>query len=157
MLLNLLKQPSIIILLSSILSCLSAQTIKILFNFIRLKKFDFGILFRTGGMPSSHSAMVTSLATSVALIDGWTNVSFALAVCFSLIVMYDASGVRRSVGIQASIINKMIRDFNTENPEQQMKNVKEIIGHTPFEVLAGALFGILVGWLNYKLLGNIQQ
>jgi uncharacterized protein len=138
--------PSLIILISSILSCFTAQALKILINFIRFKKLDFGILVRTGGMPSSHSAMVTSLVTAVGVCAGWASPVFALAVCFALIVMYDASGVRRSVGIQATLLNQMIIEFNNDNPELQLKRIKEFIGHTPFEVLAGALLGILIGY-----------
>lgn len=107
---------------------------------------DLGILVRTGGMPSSHSAMVTSLASSIGFIEGFQSSIFALAVCFSLIVMYDASGVRRSVGIQAGILNQMIAELSTENPEFKISRIREFIGHTPFEVLVGACFGILMGY-----------
>ncbi|MDX1921101.1 MAG: divergent PAP2 family protein [Candidatus Caenarcaniphilales bacterium] len=124
-----------------------AQALKIFINFIRFRKLDFGILVRTGGMPSSHSAMVTSLVTSIGIVEGWNTPVFALAVCFALIVMYDASGVRRSVGIQATILNQMIVELNNDNPELQFNRIKEFIGHTPFEVLAGATLGILMGFL----------
>lgn len=98
-------------------------------------------------MPSSHSAMVTSLVTAIGIIEGWQSTVFALALCFALIVMYDASGVRRSVGIQATILNQMIVELNNDNPELQFKRIKEFIGHTPFEVLAGAALGVLIGFL----------
>lgn len=144
---DLSKIPSLIILISSISSCLLAQALKILINYIRFRKLDFGILVRTGGMPSSHSAMVTSLVTAIGIIEGWQSTVFALALCFALIVMYDASGVRRSVGIQATILNQMIVELNNDNPELQFKRIKEFIGHTPFEVLAGAALGVLIGFL----------
>ncbi|MDJ0625202.1 MAG: divergent PAP2 family protein [Candidatus Caenarcaniphilales bacterium] len=147
------KLPSLIILIASISSCLIAQSLKILINLIRFQKFDFGILVRTGGMPSSHSAMVTSLVTATGIIDGWQSTSFALAACFALIVMYDASGVRRSVGIQATILNQMIVEFNNDNPELQFKRIKEFLGHTPVEVLVGAFLGIVLGFSICAIVG----
>jgi acid phosphatase family membrane protein YuiD len=139
--------PGVIILLTSISSCLIAQSIKIIVNCIKHKKLDLSILVKTGGMPSSHSAMVTSLASSIGFIDGFYSVTFALATAFALIVMYDASGVRRSVGIQARILNQMISEMTFDNPELQMKRIKEFIGHTPYEVVAGAFLGIVISYI----------
>ncbi len=137
--------------LSSVASCFTAQIIKLITNLLQKRKFDFGILVQTGGMPSSHSAMVTSLATGVALVEGLYSTQFALALCFALIVMYDATGVRRSVGIQATILNQIISEFNNDNPELKMQRIKELLGHTPFEVLAGCCLGALMGFTFWSL------
>ena len=150
------KFPSLVILITSVSSCLIAQFVKIIINLIRLKKLDLGILVRTGGMPSSHSAMVTSLASSVGFIEGFNSSVFALAVCFALIVMYDASGVRRSVGIQAGILNQMISELSTENPLFKINRIREFIGHTPFEVVVGACFGIYMGYQVCSCFGLIK-
>ncbi len=147
------KFPSLVVLIASISSSLTAQAIKIFVNLLRHRKLDFGILVKTGGMPSSHSAMVTALATCIAIIDGIGSTQFALSVCFALIVMYDATGVRRSVGIQATILNRMIAELSTENPQLKMERIREFLGHTPFEVLAGACFGIFMGVFTCKTLG----
>ena len=144
---NLVKYPGLIILIASVTSCLSAQAIKIFINLLRFRKLDFKTMIRTGGMPSSHSAMVSSLATGIALVEGVNSAVFDLAIVFALIVMYDASGVRRSVGIQAGILNKMINEMTVDNPQLQLERIKEFIGHTPYEVFAGALFGIGMGFL----------
>jgi uncharacterized protein len=148
---NIHKYPGLIILFSAVIACLVAQFIKLMVNLLQQRKFDFGILVQTGGMPSSHSAMVTSLATGVALVDGLYSTQFALALCFALIVMYDATGVRRSVGIQATILNQIIVEFNNDNPELKMQRIKEFLGHTPFEVLAGSCLGITIGFVFWYL------
>lgn len=148
---NITQYTGLLILLSSVASCLVAQLIKLIANLLQKRKFDFGILVKTGGMPSSHSAMVTSLATGVALAEGLHSTQFALALGFALIVMYDATGVRRSVGIQATILNQIIAEFNNDNPELKMQRIKELLGHTPFEVLAGCCLGAAMGFLFWYL------
>ena len=93
-------------------------------------------------MPSSHSAFVTSLATGVGLTEGFDSTLFALAAVFALIVMYDAAGVRRAAGKQARVLNAIIEDLNRR--ELHPERLRELLGHTPVEVLAGALLGILI-------------
>jgi uncharacterized protein len=154
-LIELSKYPSILVLASSVASCLIAQTLKIFINLLRLRKLDLSILMKTGGMPSSHSAMVTSLATGIAIVDSFSSTQFALAITFALIVMYDATGVRRSVGIQATILNKMIAELSTENPQLKLARIKEFLGHTPFEVVAGACLGVLIGFGFCRVAGLI--
>lgn len=94
-------------------------------------------------MPSSHTSFVTSLATVVGMVEGFHSTNFAIAVVFAAIVMYDAAGVRRAVGKQATILNQMLEDLQHGKLIQNEK-LKELIGHTPFEVLGGAILGIIV-------------
>lgn len=93
-------------------------------------------------MPSSHSAFVTSLATGVGLVEGFDSTLFALAAVFALIVMYDAAGVRRAAGKQARVLNAIIEDLNRR--ELHPERLRELLGHTPVEVVAGARLGVLV-------------
>jgi acid phosphatase family membrane protein YuiD len=104
--------------------------------------FDMQVLFRTGGMPSSHSAMVTSLATATALRDGLASSSFAIATVLALIVMYDARGVRQESGKQARILNQVVRELFRGQPISEQE-LKELLGHTAFEVVVGAAIGIM--------------
>jgi len=142
-----LNKPGLIILISSLFSSFSAQFIKFFFYSIKHRRLDLRVLSSTGGMPSSHSAFVSCLSSCVGFIEGFGSSDFAISAVFSLIVMYDASGVRRSVGIQAGILNQMIEELIKNNQEFRFERIKELIGHTPFEVLVGAAFGSLVGFL----------
>ena len=124
----------------SMFACFLAQFIKI---FTGKEKFiQFSRLFTSGGMPSSHSSFVTSLATLVGIERGFNSTDFAIVTVFALIIMYDASGVRRAVGKQATILNKILDDLHHKKHIEQ-KRLKELIGHTPKEVLFGAILGIL--------------
>ena len=124
----------------SLLSCLIAQFFKIIFNFFSTGKIRFGIMFETGGMPSSHSALITGTTSGIGFQLGFDNPIFALAIALSLIVMYDASGVRKSAGIQAAEINKLAKKLD---PESQLA-LKATFGHTKFEVIVGSLLGPLI-------------
>ena len=124
----------------SLLSCLIAQFFKIIFNFFSTGKIRFGIMFETGGMPSSHSALITGATSGIGFQLGFDNPIFALAIALSLIVMYDASGVRKSAGIQAAEINKLSKKLD---PKSQVV-LKETLGHTKFEVIIGSLLGPLI-------------
>ena len=124
----------------SIFACFLAQLIKV---FTGEKRIDFSRIFMSGGMPSSHSSFVTSLSTLVGMNRGFDSVEFAICVVFALIVMYDASGVRRAVGKQAAILNRIVEDLqNRKHIEHE--TLKELVGHTPKEVIFGAILGILV-------------
>ncbi|XP_030468380.2 uncharacterized protein LOC115687050 [Syzygium oleosum] len=120
-----------------------AQSIKVILNFFVEKKWDLRILFASGGMPSSHSALCTALTTSVALCHGISDSLFPVCLGFSSIVMYDAIGVRRHAGMQAEVLNMIVEDLFQGHPISQRK-LKELLGHTPSQVFAGALLGILV-------------
>lgn len=125
----------------SIFACFLAQFIKIFTG--KEKRIDIPRIFTSGGMPSSHSSFVTSLATLVGMDLGFDSTEFAIVTVVALIIMYDAAGVRRAVGKQAKILNQMIEDFHHTKHIEQTK-LKELIGHTPLEVYSGALLGVLV-------------
>ena len=110
------------------------------------KRFDFRWLFDTGGMPSSHSATVSSLATTVGLYYSFSSVPFLITLVFAIITMFDAAGVRRSAGRQARILNRMLDDLYEKGqvPEERLK---ELLGHTPFEVFTGAFVGFMISLL----------
>ena len=128
---------------TAILAWAIAQVIKIIVDLVRYKKLDWRLLFATGGMPSSHSALVTSLAVAVGMEQGFNSTYFALATVFAFVVMYDAQGIRRQAGTQAHIINVMLE--NLENTGIKLdKNLKELLGHTPVQVIGGAVLGIIV-------------
>ena len=125
-----------------------AQTLKVIIGVIRQRRFDFRWLIDTGGMPSSHAAGAVCLATILGLECGFNSVYFALAASFAIVVMFDAQGVRRSTGRQARILNKIMDDIYWQGRTSEGR-LRELIGHTPIEVLAGALLGIVVAfWLH---------
>ena len=140
-LIMLLKNP---ILVTALFAWLTAQIMKILVMILLTKRFDIKMLITAGGMPSSHSAMVTSIATAIGKIEGWHSPVTALAVVLALIVMYDAAGVRRSAGRHAEIINIIISELFQQKRIIKEDKLKELIGHTPIEVLVGGLWGILI-------------
>ena len=129
----------------SLMGWLIASLFKIIIGFIREKRLDFRRIYGSGGMPSSHSATVTALATAVAKTDGLYSTSFAIAFMFAFIVMYDALGVRRAAGEQARILNQMVNNMSQQRPVYLKKKLKELIGHTPLEVIVGGLLGVLIG------------
>jgi len=120
-----------------------AQVLKVILTFITDGRLNVYRMIGSGGMPSSHSSFVMGMSTAVGLVSGWDSALYALALVMSLIVMYDASGVRRSVGKQAIILNNIIDDLYHHKPVAQDK-LKELVGHTPVEVFAGAILGIVV-------------
>jgi len=128
------------------LSWLLAQLAKVATGWIRDKRFNFRWLFDTGGMPSSHSATVASLATVAGLYYGFKTIPFLITLIFTLIIMFDATGVRRSVGRQAAVLNKMLDDLY-EKGEVTETRLKELLGHTPVEVFTGAFVGIVIAYL----------
>ncbi|KAJ4884882.1 Acid phosphatase/vanadium-dependent haloperoxidase-related protein [Raphanus sativus] len=128
---------------SAVFAWFFAQTSKMVINFFIERKWDLSLLFASGGMPSSHSALCMALTTSVALCHGVADSLFPVCLGFSLIVMYDAIGVRRHAGMQAEVLNLIIRDLFEGHPISQRK-LKELLGHTPSQVLAGALVGIVI-------------
>ena len=122
------------------------QLFKVLTEFIVTKKFEIKRLMGAGGMPSSHSAVVTCLASMMGKEYGFDSGIFAMACVFAVIVMYDAAGVRRAAGKQATLLNKIIASPNLSSVDFQEKLV-EVLGHTPLQVLVGAVIGIIVGIL----------
>ena len=124
----------------SLLSCLIAQFLKIVFNFFSTGEIRFGIMFETGGMPSSHSALITGATSGIGYELGFDSSIFALSVAVELIVMYDASGVRKAAGIQAAEINKLSKKLDL----QSELFLKETLGHTKLEVMVGSFLGPLI-------------
>ncbi len=119
------------------------------------KKLDFSMLISTGGMPSSHSATVTALATSVGIIDGWHSTTFAICICLASVVMYDAAGVRRSASLQARALNQIINELLSKEHTLNKQKLKELLGHTRTEVIAGGLLGSMVSFLfHWYITGN---
>ncbi len=120
-----------------------AQFIKVIETIVIDKKFDIPRMVGSGGMPSSHASFVMGMSTTVGLMHGWDSAIYGISLVFSLIVMYDASGVRRAVGKQATILNQIIDDMANDKPFPEEK-LKELVGHTPVQVFAGAILGIFV-------------
>ena len=124
----------------SVLAWFIAQAGKIFTNYFQVRKLDFGKIIGSGGMPSSHSALVMSLAVRIGKVFGFDSVHFAISMILSFIVMYDAAGVRRATGRQAKAINMLFKHTNITFEEQ----LKELVGHTPVQVFAGAILGGVV-------------
>ena len=129
-------------LLSWLVACLMAQSIKIVLGVIRLRRFDFRWLIGTGGMPSTHAAGVSALSMAIGLQSGFDSPLFAIALAFTVITLFDAQGVRRWSGRQAQILNKMMEDMYFKRRIQEQR-LKELLGHTPIEVLAGMGIGVV--------------
>ncbi len=130
----------------ALLSTASAQLFKVVLVLITERRWAFDRMLETGGMPSSHSAAVTSLATGVGLSYGWDSPYFAIAAVFGSIVMYDATGIRRAAGIQAKLINELVQELGHLFDEGfQPQVLKTLLGHTYPQVLVGAIIGALIG------------
>ena len=127
----------------SILSWFIAQLLKLIITVLKYKKLDFSRLVGSGGMPSSHSSFVMALAVGIGKVSGFDTSLFAFAIVFAFVVMYDASGVRRAAGKQAEILNKIIEQMKHQQFNLDGK-LKELLGHTPIEVFAGAILGIII-------------
>ncbi|WP_153126581.1 divergent PAP2 family protein [Peribacillus tepidiphilus] len=147
---------------ASLFAIFFAQFVKVPIQYIALRKLDWSLLTSTGGMPSSHSAAVTALATGVALETGLDSAVFAVAAIFAIITMFDATGVRRQAGEQAIVLNQLVQDFHTFLKEakywqekgelQKQRKLKELLGHKPIEVFFGGLTGIFIALLLHVFL-----
>jgi acid phosphatase family membrane protein YuiD len=134
------------VLVAAFLAWAIAQVTKTIYDLFKQRKLVVGRLVSSGGMPSSHSSLVTGLATATGRVAGIGSVAFAVTVVLAGIVMYDAAGVRRAVSIQARILNQMIDEAFQGKPFAE-KRLRELIGHTPIQVFVGGLLGIAVGLL----------
>lgn len=132
------------ILISALTAWLVAQIIKVLLNLFIQRELNLDLLLSSGAFPSSHAATVCALTLGVGKNYSWSSPLFAIAAVFAMIVMYDAAGVRRAAGIQAEVINKLLERYHVGSDLSQ-KRLKELVGHTPFEVFGGALVGIIAG------------
>lgn len=124
----------------AVLALATVQVFKFLTPLVTERRMDFRRLTSAGGMPSSHAAAVVALATGVGIEEGWNSPLFSVAAFFSLVVMFDAAGVRRAAGLQAGVLNRMLDDLRQHHAIEGGK-LKELIGHTPMEVFAGAAYG----------------
>lgn len=134
-----------IFLIIPIFAWFSVQFFKFLADAIANKRLNFRRIVETGGMPSSHSAVVTSLMTAIGIAQGASSPMFALSFVFGIIVMYDAAGVRRAAGKQAAILNELINSKQVTINRQE--KLKELLGHTPIEVFFGAVYGVILACL----------
>jgi acid phosphatase family membrane protein YuiD len=144
--------------LAALLGMLIAQFVKIPIHFLASRELKWSLMFSTGGMPSSHTAMIISLTTVIGLISGFTSNDFAICAVVSAIVMHDAMGVRRHAGYHAEVLNTLLVDFNSlietlkdpnlKKPESREK-LKELLGHQPTEVFFGIITGIVIGVTTY--------
>lgn len=130
------------ILLTWLLACLAAQVIKITLGVWREHRFDFRWLLVTGGMPSTHAAGVTALSTAIGFQSGFHSALFATAIAFTVITLFDAQGVRRWSGRQAQVLNRLMEDMYFKRHIQEQR-LKELLGHTPLQVLAGMGIGMI--------------
>ena len=128
----------------AVMSWAIAQAIKMIIDFIQNKKIDLNLALSSGGMPSSHTSFVTAIMVSVGLKEGFDSTSFAICFVLSMVVMYDAAGVRRAAGKQATLLNKIVETPGLSDLEVQERLV-EVLGHTPTQVIVGAIIGIIVG------------
>ena len=123
-----------------------AQVLKVIVESIKAKRLSFSYLITMGGMPSSHAALVCALATTIAVVYGVGSALFAISAFFAIVVMYDAAGVRQTVSTQSTMLNRIVDELFKGNPEFQQR-MRELIGHTKFEVAAGAILGIVFAFL----------
>ncbi len=131
-----------------------AQTLKVIIILIQKKQLDLGYFVSSGGMPSSHSAFVGALATSVALVEGLGSVAFGITAAFALVVIYDSAGVRRSVGQQSAVLNRIIKEIRARRPAVEWgRDLREFVGHTQLQVIIGVLLGIAVSWSWLTIVG----
>ena len=131
-------------LLAPLVAWTIAQAAKLLLTSYRQRRLNLRVLAETGGMPSSHSAIVMGLTTAVGKYAGITSAPFAIALIFTFVVMYDAAGLRRAAGRQAEVLNRLVEDLVHMRGVQELR-LRELLGHTPFEVLIGAVIGLAVG------------
>ncbi|MCL2549069.1 MAG: divergent PAP2 family protein [Symbiobacteriaceae bacterium] len=131
---------------AAFLGTASAQLLKVFIVWLSDRVLDWSLLATSGGMPSSHTAAAVALSVSIGRLHSWDSAVFAVALVNTIIVMYDAAGVRRSAGDQARILNILITQF-PDLQELQREQLREFLGHTPFEVLAGAALGLIMGSL----------
>jgi hypothetical protein len=130
---------------AAFIAFLVAQTLKVVIVLIVYRKLDFSRLTGSGGMPSSHSATVCAMAAACGRLYGIESGLFAIAAVMAAVVMFDASNVRRAAGEQAKILNYIMENWGYQKPEFVLKELKELLGHTPLEVIAGAVLGIVLG------------
>ena len=131
------------VLVAAVVAWTIAQVVKLPLEYVRQKRWDWSMLLRSGGMPSSHSSLMTAAAHGTGLTAGFDSAVFGVAVAIAMIVIYDATGIRRQAGRHASIINTVVRDLLEGHPLEQ-ERLREVLGHSPLEALVGVLLGLIV-------------
>lgn len=140
------------ILVVALLACFTAQGLKVIIELIKDRSLNFRYLVSTGGMPSAHSALVGALAAGIGQTMGWSSPEFAIACLFAVIVMYDAAGVRQAAGKQAKILNQITDELFQEQHNLNEEKLKELLGHTPFQVVVGLALGIAISMLSFRII-----
>lgn len=135
------------VLLVAVIACLLAQASKLAIEWVKNRKINLQVLLETGGMPSAHSAFVAALAAGVGQTAGWASTEFAIAAVLAIVVMYDAAGVRQAAGKQARTLNQIIAAISHEHRDFNEHRLKELLGHTPLQVLVGSIFGVFISWI----------
>jgi acid phosphatase family membrane protein YuiD len=140
------------VLIAGLISWLLAQIIKLPLDYLRSRRWNWALMITTGGMPSSHSSLVTATVFAIGLYNGFDDPLFALGVAITMVVTYDAAGVRRQAGIHAQRINVLFGELLRGHPISE-RDLREVLGHTPLEVVGGILLGLIVAtaqWLIWK-------
>lgn len=132
------------VLIAALLAWAVAQGLKMPIEYARTRRWNWVLLLRAGGMPSSHSSLVTALAHGIGLSVGYDSAMFALAVVVAMVVIYDATGIRRQSGLQAEAINVLVRDLLKGHPMRHEKQLREVLGHSPLEAIVGLCLGLAV-------------
>jgi acid phosphatase family membrane protein YuiD len=138
------------VLIAALIAWGIAQTIKLPIEYLQTHRWNWALLVQAGGMPSSHSALVVGITHGIGLTVGFNSPLFALAFAMSMVVIYDATGIRRQAGKHAEMINAMINDLAAGNPLKE-EQLREVLGHTPLEALGGILLGLVVAQLTWML------
>lgn len=138
------------VLIGALLAWAIAQTVKLPIEYLQTKEWHWALLLQPGGMPSSHSALVVAVTHGIGLSAGFDSVLFALSFVVAMVVIYDATGIRRQAGLHAGLINAMIEDLAAGHPLKN-EQLKEVLGHTPMEVLGGIILGLVCAQVIYML------
>lgn len=149
---NLLDVFSNKILIPALVAWALAQVIKLPLEYVRIRRWNWQIVFSVGGMPSSHSALVVGACWSIGLHEGFNSTAFALGLVLSMVVLYDAAGIRRQAGRHAEIINVIVSELAAGHPLKEAQ-LREVLGHTPLQVFAGVVQGVVIAelfWLFWR-------
>jgi acid phosphatase family membrane protein YuiD len=138
------------VLIAALIAWGIAQTLKVPIEYLQTHRWNWALLVEAGGMPSSHSALIVAITHAIGLSVGFSTALYALSFAISMIVIYDATGIRRQAGKHAELINAMIKDLAAGNPLKQ-EQLREVLGHTPVEALGGILLGLIVAQLTWML------
>jgi acid phosphatase family membrane protein YuiD len=139
------------VLVCALVAWLLAQILKLPLDYLRTRRWNWALMVSVGGMPSSHSSLMTSVTTAIGIYVGFDSALFALAVAISMIVIYDATGIRRQAGIHAQRINMLFEELLSGRLQVDEKELREVLGHTPLEVVGGVLLGLVVPTMMWML------